>query len=103
MPNSLSILNCRGEGETYLMIIPEIDNFVFESIKRLFLRSTNKPNLDRKSAPMIGRFTSANIKEKIKSLRRPKSILSNFDPKVLIVVPLAAVSSKSEQDFDLEK
>lgn len=54
------------------------DNEVCESINFLFLRSTIKPYLVRKSAPMIARLTSAKVKGKIKFLRKPRSSFNNF-------------------------
>lgn len=60
------------------------------SINFLFLRSTTKPYLYKKSPPIMGRLTEATINSCTKFLRNPKSNFNNCDPYVFIVVPFAA-------------
>lgn len=67
------------------------DRSVFGSCSFLRATSTSKPNLIRKSAPMIGRVTSAIVKTCGKDRFNPRSTFNNFSPNVAIYVPLAAV------------
>lgn len=68
----------------------------------MFLRSTRSPNLDKKSAPMMGLPTDATVNKKGYSLRRFRETLSTFSPNVRIGVPLAAVKVTSLVSFEEE-
>lgn len=52
--------------------------------------------LDKKSAPRIGKQVSANVNMPESFLQKPKSISAVDSPKVLIVLPLAAKSTRDD-------
>jgi len=76
-------------------VVAFIVNVVFVSINLLFFKSTDNPNFERKSAPIIGRFTDAITNGKIKSLLSPRFNLRVLFPYVFIIEPFAAVSNIS--------
>ena len=77
------MLKIRGDGES----TEDTVMVVVGSIKRLFFKSTVKPNFAKKSAPMIGLLTDATMNACRNSRRSPKFNGSSLDPYVLIEEP----------------
>ena len=73
-----------------LLMLPTTDVFVLLSIKQRFFKSTERLKCRRKSALMMGDFTSAisNVQGKFHPI--PKFIFNAVVPKVWMVVPFAA-------------
>ncbi|GBN32527.1 hypothetical protein AVEN_222665-1 [Araneus ventricosus] len=65
-------------------------------MRQLFFISTSKPKVLRKSAPMMGWDTDAIMNGHRNTLRRFRSKVRSFSPKVEIVVPFAANSLSLE-------
>uniref|UniRef100_A0A8D8G7M1 (northern house mosquito) hypothetical protein n=1 Tax=Culex pipiens TaxID=7175 RepID=A0A8D8G7M1_CULPI len=75
-----------------VIMLPADCSFVVASISILFFKSTSKPKLARKSAPIMAWLTSATRKFQVNRLRSPRSVARYRLAKVLIGVPFAACS-----------
>ena len=88
------LVRVEGCGEVCEVVIPWTFSCVVESKRRLCPISTVRPKCCRKSAPRIGCFTSATMKDQRKVQRRPKLKVRERVPYVVILLPLAAIRLK---------
>ena len=84
------------KSELLLEIEQGAERRVNPSMRRLFLRSTKILFLVKKSAPIMGRLTSATVKGHLKFRRNPKETPIIFSPYVSIGEEFAANNLKSD-------